>query len=101
MHNNGKLETRRFRGPSFINKKAPREKIIHNNNKHGKSTKDFKNNIDTSSSGSPRTKLFRHKPKVNSVRFGDPYDHINPTENTNDETHLINAYEEHTIEDYR
>ena len=35
---------------------------------------------------------------MNSVRFEDPYDHINPMDNTHDYTHLIDT-QEHNIED--
>ena len=34
-----------------------------------------------------------------SVRFEDPYYHINPTDNANDETHLISENEGHIIEE--
>ena len=35
---------------------------------------------------------------MNSVHFEDSYKHINSMDNTNDNTHLIDAHEEHNIE---
>ena len=43
--------------------------------------------------------MARGKPKVNPVRFKDPYNHINHIENSTADTHLIDAHEEHNIED--
>ena len=40
-----------------------------------------------------------HKPKVNSARFGYPYKHINHMDNTNADTHLVDAHVDHNIED--
>ena len=36
-----------------------------------------------------------NKPKANSVCFEYSYDHINPIENTNDETHFIDEHDDH------
>ena len=93
MQHDIKLETYPFIGPLFINKKESTEHILQNNHKHGSITKDLNRNIDTSISGPSKYTLVRHKPKVNLVRFFDPYDHINPMDNTNDETHLVDTNE--------
>ena len=39
------------------------------------------------------------KPKVDTVRFVDPYYHINPMDNNNDGTHIVDSHEEQIIED--
>ena len=58
---------------------APRKQLPQNNHKHGFPLKDFNENTDTSNNKSPpQAKIDRPRPKVNSVRFGDPYEHINP-----------------------
>ena len=36
---------------------------------------------------------------MKQFRFEDPYDHINPMENRNYETHLIDAHYDHKIYD--
>ena len=79
MHNYGKLETCHFRNPLFINKNSEIEYIIHKNHRHGSIPIYFNNNIDTSSSGTPKATCVQHKPKVHSLHFVDPYDHINHT----------------------
>ena len=35
---------------------------------------------------------------MKSVRLVDPYDHINPMENINADTHLVDTHKEHTRE---
>ena len=50
------------------------------------------------SSAHPKAKISRHGPKINSVLFEYPYYQINPMENTNDDTQLIDAHEEHIKE---
>ena len=45
-------------------------------------------------------KISCHLPKVKSTGFEDPYRQINPTDNTNDVTYLIDANEEHNIKYY-
>ena len=42
--------------------------------------------------------IARPHPKVNSVRFEDPYEHAIPTENAHEYTHLIDTQEQ-DIED--
>ena len=41
--------------------------------------------------GSPQATISCLHSKVNSVHFEDPYDHINPMYNTNEDTHLIDT----------
>ena len=94
IQHDGKLETCPFRVPFFISKKTAREQIPQNNHKYGSRPKDINNNIDASISGSPKDTIDWHGPKVNSVYFEDPYDHINPMDNTNVDTHLADAHEE-------
>ena len=84
MKNDIKIETCTFRGPFFINKKTAREKLLQNNHKNGSRPKEFNKNTDKSNTDPPQDKISCHQPKVNSVRFEDPYEHINPTENTHD-----------------
>ena len=67
--------------------------------KHGLRSKGFNINVKMSISYPPKDTFVHNKHKLNSVRFIDPYDHINPTENTNNETLLIYAHKEHIIED--
>ena len=100
MHHDVKLEIYPFRGPLLINKKAAIEHLFKNSHKNGSRSKDFNNNIDTSSSAPPKATIVCHKPKVNLVLFVDPYNHINLGENTNDNTNLIGEHEEHTRDDY-
>ena len=94
------METYPFRGPLVIKKKTSIEQIIHKNNKHVSIPKDFNKFFDTSISGPTKATLVRHKPKLNPFRFVDPYEHINPTDSTNNETDLVYEHEEHTREDY-
>ena len=79
-----------FRGPLYIHKNSPREQLLHNNHKFGSRPKDFNKNKYTSKNTCPtQAKFARPRPKMNSVQFDDPYDRINPTENTHEYTHLI------------
>ena len=78
----------------FAKKKAARKQTLKKNHKLGSRTKYFNNNIETSISGSPKATFVGYKPKVNSVRFVDQYDHINTTENTNDANRLVNSHKE-------
>ena len=95
MQHDGKLETCPFRGPIFIKKKSEIEKLFQNNNNNGLMPKYFNKNIDTSTLGSSKLTFVWHKDKVNSFHFFDPYDHINTMYNNNEDTHLLNAHEEH------
>ena len=98
MHNYGELENCPFRIPFSIKKKASREQLLQKIHKNGQRTKDLKNN-DTSRSSPPKDIIYCRQTKVNSVLFEDPYEQINPTDNTNDKTHLIDVHEEHIKED--
>ena len=89
MQHNGKLDSFLFIGPLFRKKHLPREQLLHNNNTNGSLIKYFNKHTDIYNTARPRDTIARHWPKVNSVCFEDPYDHINPMENKNDETHLI------------
>ena len=89
MNHDGKLETWTFRGPLLIKNKVEIEQLHQNNNKNGLRPKESKKNIDTSRLAPPKATIYCHKPKVNSVRFEDPCDHINNMDNANDDTHLI------------
>ena len=98
MKHYGKLDTCPFRGPVFINKKAPGEEILQKNHKNGSPPKGFNKSTDTSNTDSHKAKIARHWPKVNSVHFEDPYYRINPMYNTHDDTHIIDTHEEHNGE---
>ena len=87
-------------GPLLIKKKATIEQLLYNKHKHGSRPKDFNNNFDTSRSRPSKDRCAGHKPKVNSVQFFDPYDHINTTNNRNYTNHLLNEHVEHTREEY-
>ena len=41
----------------------------------------------------PQEKISHPRPKVNSVSFDDPYDHIHHMEHYHENTHLIDAQE--------
>ena len=56
-------------------------------------------NTDVSNTYPPKTIITHHQPKVKSVRFEDPYDHINLMDNTHEETHPIYTQKK-TREDY-
>ena len=79
----------------YLSRKEARENKIQNNHKNGSRPKEFNKNIDTSISAPPRDKFLRNKPKVNSVWFVEPYDHINTVDINNESTYLVNAHEEH------
>ena len=49
--------------------------------------------IDTPISVPPKTTNSCHQPKINSVCFEEPYEQINPMDNKNDNTHLIDSHE--------
>ena len=89
MQHDGKLEYCPFRGPLFIKKQEEIEKLLQNNHKSVSIPKYFNKKTGTSSSAPPKDKITRNQPKINSVRFEYPHDQINPMENTNDDTQLI------------
>ena len=86
--------------PTLIKRKSARENILKNNHKHGSRSKGLNKNVETSSSGPTPATFVLNKHKLNPVHFFDPYDHINPMDNNNYRTHLVDANEEHTREDY-
>ena len=83
-----------FHKEKVIQRTAPSEK-----SKNVSQPNYFNKNIDTSNNTAPQQAIISlHIPKVNSFLFEDPYDHINPMENTHEDTHLINTTEQY-IED--
>ena len=79
MQNDGSLENCPFMVPLYMHEKAPIEQLLQNNHKHGSQTKDFNKNKYTSNNTGPnQAKISRLRPKVSSVQFEDPYDHISP-----------------------
>ena len=90
MQHDGKLDNSLFRGPLYINKQLPREKLRQNNHKHGSLPKDLNKNTDTSNNtGPPQDTVSFTFTKVISVRFECTYYHINLMDNTHKDTHLI------------
>ena len=88
------LEHFPFKGPLYIHAKAPREQLLQNNHKHWSSPKYFNKKIYTYKNiGIPEATIFWHIPKINSVQFDDPYDHIHRMEHTHENTHLIDPQE--------
>ena len=78
-----KLDNFPFRVPFFIHENTPREQLIQNNHRHGSRPKEFNKNKDASKNKGPlQAKNACPITNVISVRFDDPYDHINPMENT-------------------
>ena len=79
-----------LRGPLFIEKyrqrTAPSEQ-----SQNVSQPKGLNKNNDTSNTYLPKATIDRHQPKLNPVRFKDPYGHINPTENTHEDTHITDA----------
>ena len=73
------------------------ERLLQNNLKHVSIPKESNNNFDTSSPGPTRATIAINKPQLNPVHFVDTYDHINNMYNTNNDTHLVNEYEEQII----
>ena len=98
-HNYETLEDFPFRGPLYIHKNAPREQHIQKNHKNWSRPNNFNKNKDTSNNTDPHQDTIScPRPKLNSVHFEDPYEHINPMENTHEDTHLIDTQEK-DIED--
>ena len=95
------METCNFRVQLLINKKAAREQQIQNYHKHGWIPQNFFKNIDTSRSGPPKSKLVRHKHKINSAHFVESYDQINPTDNNNNSNQLVSSHKERIREEYK
>ena len=76
-------------GPLFI-KKARRENLLQIIQNTGSITKAFNKDTDTSCSGTPKAKLQRHQPKINSVLYNNPCDFINTRDTNNESTPLVN-----------
>ena len=94
MQHDGTLENFPFRVLLYIHSKAPIEQIPQNNHKHVSQPKYFNKNKDTSkNTGPPQATIYRPHQKVKAVCFDDPYDHINPMENTHEDNHLIDTQE--------
>ena len=88
----GTLENYPLIGPFYIHEKAPREQPLHNNQKHVSRPKYFNKNKDApKNTGPPEDKIYRPRPKVDSVHIDDPYDHIKHMYNNHEETHLIDT----------
>ena len=94
MQHDEKLETCPFIRQLFINKNSARENLLQNNHKKGPRPKDFNRNNDTSNTAPTQSTIDDHWPKANSVRFEDLYDHINPMDNTHEDTHLMDTKEQ-------
>ena len=78
-----------------MHEKSPREQLLQNNHKHGSRPKEFNKNKDKSNNTGPlQYKISRPHPKMNSVRFDDPYDHIHHMEHTHEDTHRIDTQEQ-------
>ena len=94
MRHYGRLENPPFIGPLYIHTKASREKLLQKNHKHGSSPKDFnKIKYISKNTGSPQAKISCPLPKVISVWFDDPYNHIHHTEHTHENNHPIDTQE--------
>ena len=80
MQHDRTLDNFPFIGPLYIHAKAPIEQLLQNTHKHVSPLNDFNKNKDTSKNTSPpQAKISRSRPKVNLVRFDDPYEHIHHT----------------------
>ena len=93
MQHDGKLDTFTFIGPLFIKKNAAREYLLNKNLKNVSQPKHFNKNTDTSNSAPLKAKIDHRRPKVNSVCFEYPYNHINHMYNSHDYAHLIDTHE--------
>ena len=71
-----------FTGPLLINKNSAIEQLLQNNHKNRSRPKDFNKNIDTTKTSPPQATIDFNKPKVKSVQFEHPYNHINSIDNT-------------------
>ena len=72
----------------------PREQILQKNNKNISQPKEFNKNTDTPKTDPSKATISQYLQKSNPVRFSDPYDHINPMDNTHDETHILDTQEQ-------
>ena len=92
MKHDGTLENCPFKGLLYIHAKASREQLFHNNHKHVSRPKEFNNNKCTpKNTVPPQAKIAHPRPKSNSVRFDEPYDHICHMNHTHEYNHLIDT----------
>ena len=77
-----------------MSKNTSREQLLQKNHKNWSQPKDFNKNIDTPNTSPPQAKMAYHRPKLNSVWFEYPYDHINPMENTQEDINPIEPQEQ-------
>ena len=89
------MKTCPFWGPLIIKNNVSREQLLQNNHKYGSIPKDFNNNIYKSISSPTKTKNASYKHKLNSVRFEEPYNHINTMDIYYYYTHPIVANDNH------
>ena len=83
----------------FHQEKLVTEQLLQNNNKRVSRPKAFRKNTDTSRSAPSKAIIDRHQPIVNSVYFEVPCNKMNKTDNANCDTRLIDAHDNHTMED--
>ena len=96
MQHDGTLNNFPSRVPFYIHAKLLREKLLQNNHKHVSWPKYFNKNIyKYKNTGPPQDTIACPRPKVKSVCFDESYDHINPMENTHEDTHLIDTQEQY------
>ena len=93
MQHDVRLETWPFRVPLFIKKRSARYQLLQNNHQNLSRTKYFNKNTDAFNAAPPQDSIVCHQPKVNAVRFEDPYEHINPMDNIHEDTHIIDTQE--------
>ena len=74
------------------------EYLLQNSHKNGSRPKDFNKYTDTATR---QDKISHHLSKVNSVYLEDPYDHINPMDNTHNDTYFLDTYLDYNREDYQ
>ena len=95
QQHDGKLYNCPFVGPLYNHAKAPREKLLQNNHKHGSRPEDLnKNKYASKNKGPPHATIAFRCPKVNSVQFDDHYDHINHMDHTHENTQLVDNQEQ-------
>ena len=96
LQHNKRLENCPFRVPFYIHAKAPREKLLQNNQNMDHNQRTLMKYIYMSKNRvPPQDKMSRPHPNVNSVCFDDPYDYIHHIENTHEDTHLIDTQEQY------
>ena len=95
MKHDGTIFNCSFRGPFYIHSETTREQPLQNNHRLGSRPKEFYKSKDTSKNICPsQATIACHHPKVNSVRFDDPYDNIHHMKYTHEDTPLIDTQEQ-------